>query len=559
MTGSSSKPILAIALVAIAAVLTVCFFSNTWRTGDESRYYVLGKSIADGQGYVMGHLPIFRPENITPPVLPYVISLFVSMDGSGILLTRIFSALCFLGAVFMVSRVMARGCGLHEGYQFCAVVAGCFTVPMLTVSCWVMADMPYLFLVYSLLLLMLRYETSRKLNVLFLAGALSGLAYLTRSAGLAIFAGCAGYLLLQMRVKDVTAYLLGAFVFMLPWIVRNMIEFGAPDAYIAYLSEQTGNEGGLDYPWHRIAGDLARTFPEYFLNILPSSMFYGLFYGEVYDLLQKVHMHGITRVMRFLLPALIFIGWACRLRRPSVLECFYFFHLLLICAMPLKAENAYYLFPIFPLSGMYLVLGGYYTFRFAAQRTSSWADQHGTGFSGWTGFLESMAPLFAMGVAFYVLLMACAVGAVHLKKEWPRWQFAGWAPERYEMFEDPYFDAWANFVRAGQWLGRHAPENAVVASRKPLHTYVFSKRKGWAYHIPSEMEEESVQKAFQSAAERGPVYLIEDGFHLAAPQSSYGQTHRIVMDQVFENPSGTFSLVHKFEDPATKIWKFELR
>ena len=58
------------AVALAAALLAAAYFSMTWRTGDEARYYVLSRALASGWGYVAAHDPFTRPETLTPPLYP---------------------------------------------------------------------------------------------------------------------------------------------------------------------------------------------------------------------------------------------------------------------------------------------------------------------------------------------------------------------------------------------------------------------------------------------------------------------------------------------------------
>lgn len=203
---------------------------------DEGYYLLLARNLASGHGYGFNGLPNI----IFPPFLPFLIALvtFASRDPQVSL--GIVSALSG-GVLGLVVHRICRS-EFSSGYSLLGAFLALFVYPL---NAFVPINKPYTYVLYrgsdtlnTLLLLaalwaVLRWTKTRKTPFALAAGALAGLAYLTRPEGLifaAILAGLAAILIMSRTVR-------------VPWkhLLAYLAVLGCLAApYVLYLHHVTG-------------------------------------------------------------------------------------------------------------------------------------------------------------------------------------------------------------------------------------------------------------------------------------------------------------------------------
>lgn len=525
----------------LAALLAALFFSLTWNTGDDARYYALAKSLALGKGYVAAFLPDSPPEILTPP--GHVLLLFTVMKlfGTGVLPGKVFVALTFVLASIVCS-LWTRQLYPNDPFRaLAAVIMGMFLLGILTMSCWYMAEMSYL--VFSLLILYLyeRWKEALSWPRVAALGLLTGYTYLVRSVGCSLFAGLFLFFLLKRRWRNLAVFTLGFSAIAGFWILRNWLVVGAFDTYIPHFANMTGNADGMRYPWMRIFRDISVAFPKYFGTDLPSSMFYQLLDGR--NLFGLLHIGFLAVPVHLGILGLIALGFLSRLRRPQPMDLYWIFYWLLICSPPFPPQGIWYVYPVLPLAAVYLFEGITLLGALAAR-------------AGLPRFGVIAARGLIMLCAGYALATALWGGGVHAVKEIPRWQYAPWDPNRYPFFENPYLDRWGKFVEAALWVGSNRPPETVVASRQPQHVHIFTGQHGWRYDQP-EVKGSNLWEQINLMAAKRPTVLIEDAFE-AVPGApfSYGTSHW-ALRALFEAHANDFVMIYETGEPVTRVWELK--
>lgn len=142
MTVFSSKriPCRLTLILLVAAYLTVTFFSLTWRTGDEGRYYVLARSLAEGHGYVHVENPLAPPEHITPPGYPLLLTLVINLLGPSVSAIKIMGSLFYLISVLFIYFTI-RALHLKSAFRELSIMLlGICSVSLVAQSSFIMAD-----------------------------------------------------------------------------------------------------------------------------------------------------------------------------------------------------------------------------------------------------------------------------------------------------------------------------------------------------------------------------------------------------------------------------------
>ena len=172
-------------IIALAAYAFV-FDQKIDLNGDNAIYYGIGGSIAAGNGYLSPHNGA-RPTY--PPVYPLLIAA-VRACGGGILAVKLLNGALMLGSLALLFLLFREITGPVFATIACLFVA--VNVQMLRFSTIGMSEIPFLFFSTGALLCLLR---KKYWGMILLASV----AYLTRSAGIALIVGIVAYLLCSRR------------------------------------------------------------------------------------------------------------------------------------------------------------------------------------------------------------------------------------------------------------------------------------------------------------------------------------------------------------------------
>lgn len=225
--------LLAIAVVALGVRIgyTLRVADDLVLTGDAQTYHLLAARLADGDGYVRvsGALE-GTPTAEFPPLFPAVLAVVDAFGGDAVTTQRLFTSVLGVGTVVLIGLAGRRVRGPAVGL---VAAGGAAIYPMLfQVDGALMAESLYAALVAGFLFATYRaIDEPRLLLNWVLAGALAGLAALTRTEGLlllpvvlvpeALRSGASW----RDRGTVLAATTVAMLVVIMPWIVRNGLVF----------------------------------------------------------------------------------------------------------------------------------------------------------------------------------------------------------------------------------------------------------------------------------------------------------------------------------------------
>ena len=235
--------ILAVALVVRVAVVVVT--PDFHPIFDAAHYDRLGDSIAHAHGYP-GQFQPAKPSAFRPPLYPLALA-GVHLVGGGWTAERLLGALLGVATVLLVYLVSERLWGRRVGL----VAAGIAAVfpPLVVLNASLLSESLFVPLVLGVLLATLEYRRTLQLRWAAVAGALCGLAALTRVNGmlLAIAAAVGVWAALPARrsraLVPVLAVVVAAVVVVSPWVIRNTVVFHR----FVGISTQSGYALGATY------------------------------------------------------------------------------------------------------------------------------------------------------------------------------------------------------------------------------------------------------------------------------------------------------------------------
>ncbi len=191
--------------------------------GDNAGYYIYGKSIAKGGGYVALH-DVNKPKaNHFPPGYPALIAITMKTFSGKVNTIKSANGFFLLAALFVLFFLI-RALTKNIHLSFVASLLVLYNYHMLQYSTIMMSELSYvLFSSISLLLFVFTdFKRSPFRNVLFILFVLTLVfSFYIRTMGISLFLSFMLILLLQRRWKY-AAVLVGAFVLLVtPWQLRS--------------------------------------------------------------------------------------------------------------------------------------------------------------------------------------------------------------------------------------------------------------------------------------------------------------------------------------------------
>ena len=178
-------------LAAFAFIYPWVFDAKLDLNGDNARYYILGKALALGRGYVNMHTPDQAPAENVPPGYPALIGAVMRLASDDFVAVKTANGVCFLLALMALFWLFTRLAGnLHLAFVAC--LGALLNGHLLRYATLMMSEIP--FLLFSTLALCLaarlRIDDRPLANPLFLV-LLLGLvgSFYVRTAGVALLGG----------------------------------------------------------------------------------------------------------------------------------------------------------------------------------------------------------------------------------------------------------------------------------------------------------------------------------------------------------------------------------
>jgi len=191
--------------------------------GDNAAYYIFGKALAHGDGYVTAYIKGTPPTNSYPPGYPAVISVVMKTFGEDITtIKKANGVLFFLSLVILFFFFRKISKNIHLSFVLSLVMM--FNYYLLQYSTWIMSEIPFIF--FSSLAFLSLAQMDFKRNPLkeywFYISLFSILAsYFIRSQGIALFGGIFLFYLVQRNWKYLAATSAGFIALILPWHIRG--------------------------------------------------------------------------------------------------------------------------------------------------------------------------------------------------------------------------------------------------------------------------------------------------------------------------------------------------
>ena len=266
---------LLILLFAFIPTYNHIFDKKVANIGDNAAYYVFGRAIAQGHGYVNAHVVQKSPVNAYPPGYPALISVVMKIVNEDInTIKKTNGVLLFLSLVILFFFFKQISKNIHLSFVLTLVML--FNYYLLQYATWMMSEIPFIF--FSSLSLLGLAQLKQDKNPLkdiwfyiFLLGMVA--SYHIRSQGVALFGGAVLFFLFQKNWKYLASTFVGFIALVIPWMIRNSKLGSSPYEsalkYKDYYNRGTGEMEGIGDWIDRFTANFSR----YMTSEIPSSLF----------------------------------------------------------------------------------------------------------------------------------------------------------------------------------------------------------------------------------------------------------------------------------------------
>ncbi|MEM6361198.1 MAG: phospholipid carrier-dependent glycosyltransferase [Bacteroidota bacterium] len=485
--------------VVFLAAFSYTFDSKLAMLGDNASYYMLGKAIAQGEGYVNISSIAKRPNNHYPPGYPLIISGIMLFTDN---LVQIKIATGLLGlAGLLVFYFLALRLLKDEIMALGITLLAILNAHALWYSSLIMSEVP--FLCFSVMAVFFFTKTNQerfsfKDKYVWLALACLIIAYYIRSLGVALMGGFVLALLFKKNWKSIAIYV-GVFAAAIaPWFIRGSNLGGS--SYIRQLKMINPYQPALG---QAELGDFIdrffENFSRYVTKELPDAVF------PVFEPNYGQEATGGQWLAGFLLLAIMIFG-IIKLKDHRWLVVGYLLGTFAILMLwPQVWIGVRFIVAIVPFLILLLINGLFHAVKLVAKKSS-----------------EKVVSGTLM--TFFLLFQFSAISDIHNQ-----------AKEKYSA-------GWKNYFEIAEWLDNNVKEETVVACGKPslffLHANKYTLR--YKFANPDEL--------LTHLEERQVDYVVID--------QVYGNTLRYLLPAVRQYPE-RFQQVHHLPNPDTYLLKFK--
>ena len=470
--------------------------------GDNASYYILGKALNAGEGFVNINSIFKTPNNHFPPGYPFIICLIMFISSSFIAI-KLVNGLFLLGSLFLSYTLVLR----FSQSKVVAWMTLAFLITnshLLRYGTIMMSELSFLFFTLLSLTLFLRTYDPNNRNLLnyILAFLCMMVAFYIRTLGIALLAAFLFMMIKEFRIKwkIIIGYLAGFILLFLPWQIRGQHLGG--NSYLHQLvmvNPYRPEEGLADI------GDflsrILKNSERYITREIPDLIF------PFKDIVYTNAIEAWEWIPGIILVILIVVG---------------------IWKLPKFRWLAIILFA----STFFILL--------------LWPDV-------WVGirFVLPLIPFLIMTMLVGIQFILSVVSSfVNFKKTIPVWPFILILLFNFSEIKNlrakalvGYEPKWENYFNLAKSFKKEGASHLVVSCRKPYLFYLFSETYTTGYKYTQDAND-----LIADLKERKVDYVILD-------QLGYSSTFRYLYPAIQNSPKN-FEVIAKLENPDTYLLKF---
>lgn len=433
--------------------------------GDNVNYFLLGKALASGQGFVE-IANIDKPAHTHfPPGYPALTVPAHWLTGSSIMGIKVFTGLFMLGAI-IVLYYLTRRLLKSERWALVICLLVILNANLLHYASLMMSELPYTALTLGALLAMAHWKPGARLirqPLFWVALGVAIVAYYVRGMGIALIAAGAVWLLFQKRWLATGAWVGTSFLLILPWSLRQAAL--KAQGYGHFLRQKAPynpelGEASLQDILQRMLDNLGR----YLDDELPMALFasYPVNYETVSTggVLLGLIIVGLAGYGLFKLP-----------HKPFRLPIFLYLgaSAAILLVWPSVWTGIRFILPLVPL---FVLLGVYGLWQLASK------------------LAQLLSPQASINPAWMLLLFVFLIRGLSVK---------------HDSATQPLPPQWHDYIELAKWSQTNLPADAVVACRKPAIFHLFSERYTTRY-----FESPEPQAVLDDLVQKRATHVVAD-------------------------------------------------
>ncbi|MCK5847285.1 MAG: hypothetical protein KAG84_07595 [Bacteroidales bacterium] len=266
---------LLILLIAFIPTYNHIYDSKIAFLGDNANYYILGKALANGDGFINAQNISQNPANSYPPGYPAFIAGVITIANDNIETIKYTNGLLYFASL-VVLFFFFKAITNNIHFSFAILFAMLFHYYNLQYSTWMMSEIPFIFFSSLGLLALTKIDTEKApwKSPWFIVMLIStSFSYYIRSQGIALIGGIGLYYLLHRNWKYMFIYGISFVAIALPWYIRGTAFKGSPYSaalkYKDYYDRSTGEMDGIGDWIDRIFANI----PRYIESEIPAAIF----------------------------------------------------------------------------------------------------------------------------------------------------------------------------------------------------------------------------------------------------------------------------------------------
>jgi len=496
-------------IVGFFIIYSTIFDEKVSLGGDNANYYILGNSIANGEGYANIHHVEKEAHYHYPPGYPLLIASVVSVFSNDIIAIKILNGVFLLGAILLLFFIVKK-ISQNDHIAFAVSLLSLLNYHILCYSTIMMSEIPFLFFSLLCIWLFLKIDFSKpvfKNWLFFLLIICLSFSFYIRSVALALFVSMSCFLAFKKQWRYVVSLLVGFLVLYLPWIIRNS---GASNTYVSQLSlknpyqPEQGSIGFSDII-ERIAINIER----YITKEIPS----GLVSSK-----EVIYSDVSAPITEWLLGFLLLVGIVFGIYKLPKYSTFIFLYILaffgLLMVWPSVWYGTRFLVPLIPLLIFLFIFGMISFLKWLQEKIIPKQLKHFT------------TILTVILLSFWAFMYgSSAISKLNLQAK------------------GEYADNYKNYFALAEWINQNADDTSVTAVRKEGLFYLFSKKNVINYQKIQDKEAQ-----IEDLKSKNVDYVVVE-------QLGYSSTSKYLVPTIDRYPN-KFKTIKQLQNPNTYLMKF---
>ncbi|MBC8754793.1 glycosyltransferase family 39 protein [Kordia sp. YSTF-M3] len=496
-------------IVSYFTIYNTIFDEKVSLVGDNASYYILGNSIANGDGYTNIQHSEKEAHYHYPPGYPVVIAAVVKVFSNDIITIKKLNGAFLLGAILLLFFIVKR-LTENDHIAFSVSFITLLNYYILGYATIMMSEIPFLFFSLLCVLVFLKIDFSKPIFknwLFFLLLICLSFSFYIRSVALALFVSMVCFLCFKKQWRYVVGLIGGFIVLYLPWMLRNS---DAGNTYVSQLflknpyQPEQGSIGFSD-----LIERISINFGRYITKEIPSGM---LSSNEV------VYTDASAPITEWLLGFLLIIGIVFGIYKLQKFRTFILLYVLAFFALlmiwPYIWYGTRFLVPLIPLLIFLFIFGMISLLKWLQEKIIPKQLKHFT-----------------------------TITTVVLLSFWAFMYGSNSVSKLKDRAKGDYGDNYKNYFALADWVNKNADDASITAVRKEGLFYLFSKKNVTTY-----------QKTLDKEAQL--AYLKNKNVdYVVVEQLGFSSTSKYLVPVIDRYPN-KFKTIKQLQNPNTYLMQF---